>query len=278
MVQAGAHRRLKRPDESGCHPRPSDRSSPLMGATETQRRYSIRSVPSLCWPRPATGVPIPAHTSCLRVHGRSMMPLIHDGYIIVVDTSQTNRLKLYGQIVVAAHKEQGLVVSRLQRFDHTEVLVPENREYESTSVSTHGWRIVAKVLWWIGRAAKLGSLTFAGPGSIVANRTAMNIVKATHRFEEWLGRHTTLMKPDLRLKHQHMADAVFPFLRATFYRWMQIWPEICPDLAKAPHVLAVGDLHVENFGTWRDLEGRLVWGVNDFDEGAPRPTPSIWYG
>ena len=28
----------------------------------------------------------------------------------------------------------------------------------------------------------------------------------------------------------------------------------------------MGDLHVENFGTWRDVEGRLVWGVNDFDE------------
>ncbi len=74
----------------------------------------------------------------------------------------------------------------------------------------------------------------------------MNIVKATHRFEEWLGRHTTLVKPDPRLKHQQMAAAVFPFLRATFYRWMQIWPEVCPDLAKAPRVLAVGDLHVEN--------------------------------
>ena len=33
-----------------------------------------------------------------------------------------------------------------------------------------------------------------------------------------------------------------------------------------PKVLAVGDLHIENFGTWRDSEGRLVWGVNDFDE------------
>jgi hypothetical protein len=28
----------------------------------------------------------------------------------------------------------------------------------------------------------------------------------------------------------------------------------------------VGDLHVENFGTWRDREGRLIWGINDFDE------------
>ena len=96
--------------------------------------------------------PNPAYTSCLRVRGRSMMPLLHDGYIIAVDTSQTNRRKLYGQIVVAAHKEQGLVVSRLQRFDDTEVLVPENREYDSTALSSN-WRIIAKILWWIGRPA-----------------------------------------------------------------------------------------------------------------------------
>ena len=36
-------------------------------------------------------------------------------------------------------------------------------------------------------------------------------------------------------------------------------------------LLAVGDLHLENFGTWRDEDGRLVWGVNDFDEAATMP-------
>jgi hypothetical protein len=36
-------------------------------------------------------------------------------------------------------------------------------------------------------------------------------------------------------------------------------------------VLSVGDLHVENFGTWRDAEGRLIWGINDFDEAYPMP-------
>ena len=40
-------------------------------------------------------------------------------------------------------------------------------------------------------------------------------------------------------------------------------------MAKAASVLSVGDLHVENFGTWRDTEGRLVWGINDFDEAYP---------
>lgn len=68
----------------------------------------------------------------------------------------------------------------------------------------------------------------------------MNIVKATRRFEQWLGQHTALVKPDLRLKHQRMAESPFPFLRATFYRWMQLWPETCRDMTKAPHVLAVG--------------------------------------
>jgi hypothetical protein len=98
---------------------------------------------------------------------------------------------------------------------------------------------------------------------------AMNVVKATRQFEDWLGRRTDLVQPDLRLKHANMKAQVFLFMRATYYRWAQVWPKQCPDLAKGPRVLAVGDLHVENFGTWRDIEGRLIWGVNDFDEASP---------
>jgi len=99
----------------------------------------------------------------------------------------------------------------------------------------------------------------------------MNIVKSTARYEDWLRMHTTVIEADLRLKHKRMAESVFPFLRATFYRWVQVWPDICADLAKAPSILSVGDLHIENFGTWRDVEGRLIWGVNDFDEAATFP-------
>lgn len=87
----------------------------------------------------------------------------------------------------------------------------------------------------------------------------MNFVKATRRYEQWLAEHTVIVKKDLRLKHFAMKAAIFPFLRATYYRWAELWPDICPDLVKAPRVLAVGDLHVENFGTWRDIEGRLIW-------------------
>jgi len=97
----------------------------------------------------------------------------------------------------------------------------------------------------------------------------MNIVKATRQFEAWLAQRTHIDMKDLRLKHERMKAELFPFFRAIYYRWAQLWPEICADLAKAPKVLAVGDLHVENFGTWRDIEGRLIWGVNDFDEAWP---------
>ncbi len=99
----------------------------------------------------------------------------------------------------------------------------------------------------------------------------MSIKKATKEYETWLGKHLNLLGADLAFKHQRMAEAPFPFLRATFYRWAQVWAEVCPESAAAPAVLAVGDLHVENFGTWRDIEGRLIWGVNDFDEAYPMP-------
>jgi hypothetical protein len=96
----------------------------------------------------------------------------------------------------------------------------------------------------------------------------MNIQTATTEYEQWLGTYTPLIKADLAKKHAKMANArsPFSFLRATFYRWMQRFPKVCPGPAEAPEVLAVGDLHVENFGTWRDTEGRLIWGINDFDE------------
>jgi hypothetical protein len=97
----------------------------------------------------------------------------------------------------------------------------------------------------------------------------MNIFKATEDFERWLGKQLPIVRQDVALKHEHMAESAFPFFRATFYRWVQLWPEVCPDVAKAPTLLAIGDLHVENFGTWRDLEGRLIWGVNDLDEVWP---------
>jgi phage repressor protein C with HTH and peptisase S24 domain len=83
-----------------------------------------------------------------------MSPLILDGYLIAVDTSEFSGDDLVGQIVVARDtKEHRLLVSRLIRFDHTDALVSDQREHQSVSLADGtSWRIIGKVLWWTGKA------------------------------------------------------------------------------------------------------------------------------
>jgi len=99
----------------------------------------------------------------------------------------------------------------------------------------------------------------------------MSIHIDTQCYERRLGKQCTVDKAALKQKHKRMCEDAFVFLRATYYRWARKIDDWCPELHDAPHVLAIGDLHTENYGTWRDGQGRLVWGVNDFDEAASMP-------
>lgn len=99
-----------------------------------------------------------------------------------------------------------------------------------------------------------------------------DIRAATDDYEAWLGGHMRLVAADLALKHARMRQAIFPFMRATFYRWCELWRGLAVSERALARVAAVGDLHLENFGTWRDLEGRLLWGINDYDEA----TTLVW--
>lgn len=99
----------------------------------------------------------------------------------------------------------------------------------------------------------------------------MSFVKDNKAFEKWLAKQCKVVKPDIKYKHHRMEKDAFIFLRATYFRWARKIGDWCPELMDAPQVRAVGDLHLENFGTWRDRDGRLVWGVNDFDEAAVMP-------
>ena len=101
----------------------------------------------------------------------------------------------------------------------------------------------------------------------------MHIKRSADRYEAWLRKQLNgdLDEHDLAEKHDKMAKDAFQFLRATYWRWAETIDKACPALKRGPQVLSVGDIHIENFGTWRDAEGRLVWGVNDFDEAARMP-------
>jgi hypothetical protein len=101
----------------------------------------------------------------------------------------------------------------------------------------------------------------------------MDFHAANDAFEAWLRRKCAVVPDDVARKHRRMRRNPFLFLRATFFRWAGTIETVCPELAGAPPVLAVGDAHLENFGTWRDGEGRLVWGINDFDDASVMPYP-----
>src|SRR5688500_10501993 len=93
----------------------------------------------------------------------------------------------------------------------------------------------------------------ARPGVPFSRREGamMDIAKATRSYDAWVAtilarRGLAPVGADLARKHRRMAkDGAFAFLRATFYRWAQLWPVRCAGLARAPRVLAVGDLHLE---------------------------------
>ena len=98
-----------------------------------------------------------------------------------------------------------------------------------------------------------------------------SIEKDVAAYEKWLRRQCDVIEADLDAKHRRMRKSAFDFLRATYFRWARTIEALCPALSTGPPVLAVGDIHVENYGTWRDADGRLVWGVNDFDEAGVMP-------
>ncbi len=87
----------------------------------------------------------------------------------------------------------------------------------------------------------------------------MSFLDDNAAYETWLRTQCTVDETGLAHKHAKMDSHPFPFLRATYFRWARRIEQVCPELMGAPAVLAVGDTHLENFGTWRDAEGRSTW-------------------
>lgn len=88
----------------------------------------------------------------IRVAGEGMAPLIGDGSIVAVDLAQFDPGRLGNAVVLAWHKDFGLIVRRLKRFGAAEVLVAESdRSGGSTLTLDRNWRILGRVVWWMSR-------------------------------------------------------------------------------------------------------------------------------
>ncbi len=90
--------------------------------------------------------------------------------------------------------------------------------------------------------------------------------EVSERYEAWRARRIPLIEADVQAKYARMAESPWLLARAGYHRYAAQFSELLPDLANAPVAVSVGDLHVENYGTWRDRAGRLVWGVHGLDE------------
>ncbi|MEU7277725.1 DUF2252 domain-containing protein [Streptomyces sp. NPDC045431] len=78
-----------------------------------------------------------------------------------------------------------------------------------------------------------------------------------------------------RVKFRKMAASAFAFYRGTaclFYADLEQERDGGPYLdERTGRVWIHGDLHAENFGTYMDANGRLIFNVNDFDEAYVGP-------
>lgn len=78
-----------------------------------------------------------------------------------------------------------------------------------------------------------------------------------------------------RVKFRKMASSAFAFYRGTaclFYADLERERHGGPYLDdRTGRVWIHGDLHAENFGTYMDSTGRLIFNVNDFDEAYVGP-------
>ena len=90
------------------------------------------------------------------------------------------------------------------------------------------------------------------------------LVKRIHQFN-------AEREPErLAMKYRNMRDSAFVYLRATCHLFPGQLPEL-KTLAKAPAIWSCGDLHLENFGSYKGDNRLTYFDINDFDESALIP-------
>ncbi|TAF98218.1 MAG: DUF2252 domain-containing protein [Bacteroidetes bacterium] len=88
-------------------------------------------------------------------------------------------------------------------------------------------------------------------------------------IENYLAAHRKEAAFELKLKA--IQKNAFSFFRGTchlYYQYLQQHPYVLP---KSPLTWLCGDLHIENFGTYKAANGITYFDINDFDEGTQGP-------
>ena len=100
---------------------------------------------------PPTWCPNPARTLCMHIDEDGMAPMIAQGFIIAVDSSINEVSQLNNSLVAVLNRDDRLLVRCLTRYGDTDMLIGENRQRDPIPYNSRDWRILGKVLWWVGR-------------------------------------------------------------------------------------------------------------------------------
>ncbi|WP_431269376.1 DUF2252 family protein [Dankookia sp. P2] len=99
-----------------------------------------------------------------------------------------------------------------------------------------------------------------------------DIIAALDAYDAWLGRQCAVIPAALARKRALLAREPFAFLRGTAFRFAAQSRDASANVGgDATGALPAAMRTWRTLGTWRDAEGRLVWGVNDLDEAAMLP-------
>jgi SOS-response transcriptional repressor LexA len=99
--------------------------------------------------------PHPDFTTCIRVTGDSMRPVLEEGYIVAVDTAQIEPKELIEKMVAARDPDGGITIKWLRKVRDDFLLVPQNTSTRHQPVilsKEPGWKIVGKVVWCLFQA------------------------------------------------------------------------------------------------------------------------------
>jgi SOS-response transcriptional repressor LexA/DNA-binding XRE family transcriptional regulator len=102
----------------------------------------------------ALDCPHPEHTTCIRVSGKSMYPILDEGYIAAVDSFISDPARLIECMVAARDPDGGVTVKWLRKVGDDYMLIPQHTspKYPPALISRGpGWKIIGEVIWWIGR-------------------------------------------------------------------------------------------------------------------------------
>jgi uncharacterized protein (DUF2252 family) len=67
-------------------------------------------------------------------------------------------------------------------------------------------------------------------------------------------------------KYEKMRVDPFSFFRGSCHLFHTDWP-VGAEIDRSPQLFICGDLHLENFGTYKGADRQVYFGINDFDEG-----------